>query len=78
MSVLIQRGESFSAGNPQLVFDGPYVAPNTGRTYDVAPNGERFLMIKDAASSDKTSGATANMIVVQGWFEELKRRVPTN
>jgi hypothetical protein len=35
-------------------------------------------MIKDAASSDKTSGATANIIVVQGWFEELKRRVPTN
>ena len=78
MSVPIQRGESFSAGNPQLVFDGPYVAPSTGRTYDVSPSGERFLMIKDAASSDKPSGATANIIVVQGWLEELKRRVPTN
>ena len=44
--------------------------------YDVSPNGERFLMIKDAASPLKTS-TPPSIIVVQGWFEELKRRVPT-
>jgi hypothetical protein len=77
MSVPIQSGASFRAGNPQVVFDGPYVAPNSSRTYDVSPNGERFLMIK-AASQDKTSGSPPSIIVVEGWFEELKRRVPTN
>ena len=60
MSVPIQPGTTFSAGNPQLVFDGPYVAPNSGRTYDVSPNGERFLMIKDAASPLKTSTPPAS------------------
>jgi hypothetical protein len=34
-------------------------------------------MIKDAASTDETS-APPSIIVVQGWFEELKRRVPVN
>ena len=77
MSVPIQSGPSFVAGNPQRVVDGPYVAPNAGRTYDVSPNGDRFLMIKDAASTDDTS-APPSIIVVQGWFEELKRRVPVN
>jgi eukaryotic-like serine/threonine-protein kinase len=77
MSVLIQPGASFVAGNPQLVVNGPYIAPNAGRTYDVSQKGDRFLMIKDAASSDKTS-APPSIIVVQGWFEELKRRVPVN
>jgi hypothetical protein len=76
MSVAIQRGEGFAAGNPQVIFDGPYLAPNSSRTYDVSPNGERFLMLK-AASSDKTS-AQPSMIIVQNWTEELKRRVPTN
>jgi eukaryotic-like serine/threonine-protein kinase len=77
MSVPIQRGESFSAGNPQVVFEGPYLAPNSGRTYDVSPTGERFLMLKEAGSAAKTSGSPPSIIVVQGWFEELKRRVPT-
>ena len=32
----------------QVVFDGPYIAPNTGPTYDASPDGKRFLMIKAA------------------------------
>ena len=35
-------------------------------------------MIKEAANSDKTSGSAPGIVVVQGWFEEVKRRVPTN
>ena len=76
MTVPIQTGSSFAPGNPRVVFDGPYLAPNSSRTYDVSPNGERFLMIK-AASSDKSSAAPS-LIVVQNWVEELKRRVPSN
>ncbi|HET9387613.1 MAG TPA: protein kinase, partial [Gemmatimonadales bacterium] len=77
MSVPVQDGASFVAGNPKLVFEGSYLAPNTSRTYDVSPNGERFLMIKEAASSSSNeTSARPSIIVVQGWFEELKRRVP--
>jgi hypothetical protein len=39
----------------------------------VAPDGQRFLMIKP--SSDATA-VRPRIIVVDNWIEELKRRVP--
>ena len=47
-----------------------------GRPYDIAPDG-RFLMIR-SAQADAGIGTAATLIVVQNWFEELKRLVPTN
>ena len=44
-----------------------------GRNYDVAPDG-RFLMIKEA-NADQSS-ALPHIVVVQHWFEDLKRLVP--
>jgi hypothetical protein len=39
--------------------------------YDASPDGQRFLMVKE------TEVTSANQIVVvQNWVEELKRRVP--
>ena len=46
-----------------------------GRTYDVAPDGQRFLMIADRDGQDGTSAST-DIIVIQHWLEELKERVP--
>ena len=47
------------------------------RGYDVSADGQRFLMIKDAAPSGQTSTApSASMVVVLNWTEELKARVP--
>ncbi len=40
---------------------------------DVAPDGERFLMIQ----SDEAS-ASRQLVVVQHWHEELERLVPVN
>ena len=57
---------------------GGYYAPRggeIGRTYDISPDGERFLMIKESASDEKSS---TEFILVQNWFEELKRLVPTD
>ena len=61
---------TFSPANPQVVFDGLYYSWR-GRAYDVSPDGQRFLMIKDDANP-------LELILVQNWFEELKRLVPTN
>ncbi len=72
MSVPVQRVPTFSAGNPQMSFEGPYPAPNDGVTYDVSPDGKRFLMIKLAQPSG-TSPAPPQLVVVLNWFEELKR-----
>lgn len=40
----------------------------------VSPDGQRFLMIKESASSDPAQNAPAGLVVVLNWFEELKQR----
>ncbi len=47
-------------------------ARNPGPAYDVSHDGERFLMIRLPVSDPETE-----IVVVQNWFEELTRLVPT-
>jgi serine/threonine-protein kinase len=75
MAVSIRPEPTFAAGSPKVLFDGKYVAAQSGRTYDVSSDGQRFLMIKDSVSN-RTS-APPEIVLVQHWFEELKRLVPT-
>ena len=77
MRVGVQRGPSWSATTPTLLLkEGYFTSPgNPGRTYDIAPDGQRFLMIKEGGA-DRTA-TPASLIVVQHWVEELKRLVPT-
>jgi hypothetical protein len=44
------------------------------RTYDISPDGERFLVLKPV---EDTQTAPAQIVVVQNWLEEVKRLVPT-
>ena len=67
-------GSTFSASNPAKVFDTKYTTPVSQRTYDVSPDGQRFLMIKEGATDEKAPLPT--LVVVEHWFEELKRLVP--
>ena len=80
MRVPVTTGSTFSAGTPTKLFDAPYffgpVVVGRGRTYDVSPDGQRFLMIKEGSVADE-SAPSARLVLVQHWFEELKRRVPT-
>ena len=75
MAVDITTQPSFSGDKPKMLFEGPYVrTAATFPYYDVSPDGQRFLMLKP---SEQTSSLSLNQIVVvQNWFEELKRRVP--
>jgi hypothetical protein len=66
---------------PAKLFEGRYYAGGvgvTGRTYDVAPDGARFLMIKEGEGLGDASAAAPTIVVVQHWVEELKRLVPRN
>ena len=76
MAVEITTEPSFSAGTPLLLFEGSYRC-TAGFTvvYDVTPDGQRFLMIKTERPG---LGEQAQIHVVENWFEELKRVVPTN
>ena len=70
------RDGVWSADKPTKIVVGRYATEGVRdrRTYDVSPDGRRFLMIKQAADE-----ATApQIIVVQHWSEELKRLVPRN
>ena len=70
MRVAVVTETTFSASVPELVFEGPYALSTRG--YDVAPDGERFLMLK------LNTDAKREIHVVLNWFDELERLVPTD
>jgi serine/threonine-protein kinase len=75
MRVAVANGPTWTAGTPSKVIEGRYVV-NTAvpyRNYDIAADGQRFLMIK--AGDDANSAP--QIVVVQHFDEELKRLVPT-
>ena len=76
MRVPLTTVPTFQAGTPSKLFDGPYIYGALERTYDVSPDGRRFLMIKESGGPVE-SAASARLILVPHWFEELKRLVPT-
>ncbi len=68
-------GGGFAAGIPRVVIDGGFfVVFGQGQSYDLSPDGKRFLLIEasGADASDTLSGLT----VVINWSEELTRLVP--
>ena len=72
MSVPVIPGTTFDFGTAQTVIQGRDARPSTDTQYDVGPGG-RFLLLKPLASS------TGNeIVIVQNWFEDLKRLVPRN
>jgi len=69
-------GRGFRFGTANVLFEGPYVAEEdslqSARNYDVAPDGERFVMIKDDDRRDRESAAS-QIVVVRNWIAELER-----
>ena len=49
---------------------------NWGHTYDIAPDGQRFLTIKEGGAGTDDASAP-ELILVQNWADELQRLVPT-
>jgi len=69
-------GETFRLGTPVKVFDyGLLVNPYATRSFDISPDGQRFLAIKDAANDQSSTATPASMVVVVNWLEELRQRV---
>ncbi len=78
MAVDIETDPTFRAGTPQQLFDGGFQT-GVGRVpvYDVTADGQRFLMVQDAAITD-SEAASPHINIVLNWHEELKRLVPVN
>jgi Tol biopolymer transport system component len=69
MAVSIETKPVLKAGQPRMLFEGPYF--ESGHDIAVTPDGKGFILIRE---SDSQRGPKAMEIVVN-WPEELKQRV---
>lgn len=67
MATPVETDPTFTFGEAQPLFE-----MDSKVAYDVASDGERFVIIKEGESSAWAS----ELIVVENWFEELKRLAP--
>jgi serine/threonine-protein kinase len=74
MSVRVATTPAFQAGTPEPVFENAYLRIGWGRSYDVAPDGRRFLLT--FRKEPPPALPPAQMVLVQHWFEELRRLAP--
>jgi hypothetical protein len=64
----------FSTGKPRLLFDRPgYSQGAPSRSWDLSPDGRRFLMVK---LERREPAPVTEMILVENWFQELERLIP--
>lgn len=76
--VPVETGQTFRPGAPRRLFSiEPYTNMGGFYNWDIAPDGQRFLMVKREAVAN-SDAPPPQIVVVQHWFEELKRLVPTN
>jgi eukaryotic-like serine/threonine-protein kinase len=71
MSADVQTQPEFRVEATKVMFEGPYLNV-PGVSYDVAPDGQRFIMIEE----NQKQAPTTQLNVVLNWSEELKQRVP--
>jgi serine/threonine protein kinase/WD40 repeat protein len=72
----VRTDSGFATTKPRLLFNKPGISDGLpSRTYDLSLDGQRFLMVKD---EQRKPTPVTEMILVQNWFEELKRLVPAN
>jgi serine/threonine-protein kinase len=76
VTVGVQATGGFSVGSATRLLETRFFSALQARSYDVSPDGARFLFIKETPTA--TSASSPNIVVVLHWLEELKRRVPAN
>jgi serine/threonine-protein kinase len=68
LAVSVDAGKAFRAGTPAQLLE-----QFVGTTWDVAPDGKRFLI---EARADPKTPTTQSVVAVTNWFEELRRKAP--
>jgi hypothetical protein len=73
MAVPADVSKDLVLGKPAPLFDtAPYFMGGVGRNFDIAPDGTRFILVRNPAS---TGGNSAPVTVVLNWVGELKTRL---
>jgi eukaryotic-like serine/threonine-protein kinase len=70
MVVETNTRSNFSAGNPKVVLEGHYASYQTMPSYDVTPDGQRFLFL-NAGEEERQE-----INIVLNWTEDLKQKSP--
>jgi eukaryotic-like serine/threonine-protein kinase len=73
-SVPVQAGPMFIAGKPVKVLSTAYVATPGNRAYDIAPDGQRFLMIKEKEPAGPPP-TPPSIMVVTNWDNDIKKAI---
>ena len=68
-------GPTIRTAVPATLVTTAYASPGPWRAYDVSADGQRFLVMKEGAARSQDA-SPPGFVVVQNWFEELKRLVP--
>ncbi len=70
MSVAVSPGAAFSFAQPKSLFStAAYVPGGAIAPYDVSPDDKRFLFLRETTPDERNE-----LIVVQNWTQEMKRR----
>ena len=70
-TVPVSLGGTFTSGAIRRLFSGPYSFDEVNVNYDVAPDGQRFLV-----PGSRVDSAPRQLELVLHWFEELNRLAP--
>ena len=75
MGVAVETAPTFRAAPPEELFRRTYYATEYGRQWDVSADGTFLFITSTERFADEGS---RRIVVVQNWFTELERLVPTN
>ncbi len=73
MVVSIDTEPSFTAGAPEVLFEGSFFFSGARRTYDITPDGQRFVMLRRGGAETTEDDAPPALVVVQNWLAEHGR-----
>lgn len=71
--VTVDYAPTLRFGRPQVLFEtAQFGLEGQQRNFDLAPDGRRFLMVKNLPPPDNV----APLVVIQNWFAELRAKAP--
>jgi serine/threonine-protein kinase len=76
MAARVELTPSLRVSEPRRLFSGPFMrGTDMGRAFGITRDGRRFLMVRTPPGVPVSSGtgSARQLLVVQGWFAELRR-----
>ncbi len=77
MALAFETEPTFTPGALTQLFERDIVGARN-RRMAVSPDGQRFLLLANATEETGSEATQPQIIVVQNWFEELRRLVPVD